>query len=417
MSRSETIMSRTDFRADSFGADSFGADSFRDDMTIDELAHAMLGQLQAQTVAPDRTVNGRSPTRTPGAPDVRNSLSPVGIDPGLDPYTAFRSTATQPAGSDYYFLEFARAAAAATQGSGPFFDVDAVRRDFPILHKSVDGKPLVWLDNGATTQKPQVVIDTVRHFYENDNSNVHRAAHQLAARATELYEEARKTVQLFIGAGSPDEIIFTKGTTESINLAANSLGALLLKPGDEILLSTLEHHANIVPWQMIAARTGAKITTIPIDETGQVMLDEYYKLLSRRTKIVAISHVSNVLGTVLPVEMMTGPAHAAGAKVLVDGAQSIAHAPVNVTSMDADLFVFSGHKIYGPTGVGVLYGKRGLLEQLPPCPGRGADPPGARRPPAAPRRRQLVHGRTVLRLVPHTVREQIHVPSTRVAHD
>jgi len=270
----------------------------------------------------------------------------------------------------YYFLEPA-SPTPDLPDYGPSFDVEAVRRDFPILHKPVNGKPLVYLDNAATTQKPRAVIDALRYFYENDNSNVHRAAHTLAARATEAYENARKVVQGFIGASSLDEIVFVRGATEAINLAAHSLGSHLLSAGDEILLSTLEHHANIVPWQMIAARTGAKLTPIPIDDSGQVILEEYYRLLSRRTKVVALAHVSNVLGTVLPLEKMIGPAHEVGAKVLIDGAQSIAHVPVNVTALDADLFVFSGHKIYGPTGVGVLYGKLSLLQEMPPWQGGG----------------------------------------------
>jgi cysteine desulfurase/selenocysteine lyase len=283
-------------------------------------------------------------------------------------------------GADYYFLDHLEPArlrhalgeGRLRQGFGEAgWDVEAVRRDFPILHKPVGGKPLVWLDNGATTQKPQAVIDAISRFYETDNSNVHRAAHHLAARATEAYENARKIVQQFIGAAAPEEVVFTRGTTEGINLAASSLGAHVLTPGDEILLSTLEHHANIVPWQMIAARTGATIATIPIDDSGQVVLEEYYRLLSRRTKIVALAHVSNVLGTVLPLERMIGPAHEVGAKVVIDAAQSIAHVPINAAVLDADLLVFSAHKVYGPTGVGVLYGKRSLLEELPPWQGGG----------------------------------------------
>jgi cysteine desulfurase / selenocysteine lyase len=283
-----------------------------------------------------------------------------------------------PQGNHFYFLapETAQRPARATAQApvptpGTSFDVEAVRRDFPILHKPVNGKPLIWLDNGATTQKPQAVIDAISYFYENDNSNVHRAAHALAARATEAYENARKVVAQFMGAALPEEIIFVRGTTDGMNMAAQTLGGHLLGPGDEILLSTFEHHANIVPWQLIAAKTGAKIVAAPIDDSGQIILEEYFRLLSRRTRIVSISQVSNVLGTVAPLEKMIAPAHEVGAKVVVDGAQSIAHLPVNVSALDADMFVFSGHKIYGPTGVGVVYGKLSLLEELPVYQGGG----------------------------------------------
>jgi SufS family cysteine desulfurase len=306
------------------------------------------------------------------------TLEPWGVSgardpfPALDPLSGFSGAAAPPSAQEggFYFLE-PEPVTLGAPAQGSSLDVEAIRRDFPILHKPLNGKPLIWLDNGATTQKPRAVIDALNRFYENDNSNVHRAAHALAARATEAYENARKVVQGFIGASSPEEIVFVRGTTEAINLAAHSLGGHLLTAGDEILLTTFEHHANIVPWQLIAARTGAKITAAPIDQSGCVILDEYYRLLSRRTKIVALGHVSNVLGTVLPLEKMIGAAHEVGAKVLIDGAQSVAHVPVNVTSLDADLFAFSGHKIYGPTGVGVLYGKYALLDAMPPWQGGG----------------------------------------------
>ncbi|WP_028216528.1 family 2A encapsulin nanocompartment cargo protein cysteine desulfurase [Paraburkholderia oxyphila] len=261
--------------------------------------------------------------------------------------------------------------AAALRGAHPPFDVNAVRRDFPILQERVNGKPLVWFDNAATTHKPQAVIDRLAYFYAHENSNIHRAAHALAARATDAYEHARKTVQRFIGAASPEEIVFVRGTTEAINLIAKSWGVQNVGEGDEIVVSHLEHHANIVPWQQLAALKGAKLRVIPVDDSGQVLLDEYRKLLNDRTKIVSVTQVSNALGTVVPVQEIVELAHRAGAKALVDGAQSISHMRVDVQALDADFFVFSGHKIYGPTGIGVVYGKRDLLEAMPPWQGGG----------------------------------------------
>ncbi len=249
---------------------------------------------------------------------------------------------------------------------GAAFDVNAVRREFPILSEKVHGRPLIWLDNGATTQKPQAVIDRLSYFYEHENSNVHRAAHTLAARATDAYENARKIVARFIGAGSPDEIVFTRGATEAINLVASSWGRANIGAGDDIIISHLEHHANIVPWQQLAIEKSANLKIIPVDDSGQVRLDEYEKLLSDRTKIVAVTHVSNALGTVVPIKAIIDRAHAAGAKALIDGAQSIAHERVNMQWLDADFFVFSGHKIFAPTGIGALYGKKALLDAMPP---------------------------------------------------
>ncbi|NIE63242.1 family 2A encapsulin nanocompartment cargo protein cysteine desulfurase, partial [Burkholderia sp. Ax-1719] len=251
------------------------------------------------------------------------------------------------------------------------FDVEAVRRDFPILAERVNGRPLVWLDNAATTHKPRAVIERLAYFYEHENSNIHRAAHTLAGRATDAYEHARETVQRFIGAASPDEIVFVRGTTEAINLIAKSWGEENVGPGDEIVVSHLEHHANIVPWQQLAARKGATLRVIPVDESGQVQLDECRKLFNARTKIAAVTQVSNALGTVVPVAQIVQMAHAVGAKALVDGAQSISHLRVDVRALDADFFVFSGHKIYGPTGIGVVYGKREVLEAMPPWQGGG----------------------------------------------
>ncbi|AOJ84036.1 cysteine desulfurase [Burkholderia savannae] len=276
-------------------------------------------------------------------------------------------------GASRYFIDDARPAASHSPGAGahPPFDVNAIRRDFPILSERVNGKPLVWFDNAATTHKPQAVIDRLAYFYAHENSNIHRAAHTLAGRATDAYEHARATVQRFIGAASPDEIVFVRGTTEAINLIAKTWGVRNVGEGDEIVVSHLEHHANIVPWQQLAASKGATLRVIPVDDTGQVLLDEYRKLLNDRTKIVSVTQVSNALGTVVPVKEIVELAHRAGAKALVDGAQSISHMRVDVQALDADFFVFSGHKIYGPTGIGVVYGKRALLDDMPPWQGGG----------------------------------------------
>lgn len=253
----------------------------------------------------------------------------------------------------------------------PPFDVHAVRRDFPILQERVNGRQLVWFDNAATTHKPQSVIDRIAYFYEHENSNIHRAAHELAARATDAYEGARERVRKFINAPEVEEVIFVRGTTEAINLVAKSWGGQHVGEGDEIIVSNLEHHANIVPWQQLAAAKGAKLRVIPVDDSGQVLLDEYRKLLNDRTKIVAVTQVSNALGTVVPVKEIVELAHRAGAKALVDGAQSVSHMRVNVQDIGADFFVFSGHKVFGPTGIGVVWGKREVLEDMPPWQGGG----------------------------------------------
>nr|WP_242985419.1 cysteine desulfurase [Vallitalea okinawensis] len=245
-------------------------------------------------------------------------------------------------------------------------DSYSLRKDFPILRKRVNGRPLVWLDNSATTQKPRAVIDSLDTYYSETNSNVHRGAHTLARQATDAYEDARKKVQMFIGASSPEEIIFVRGATEAINLVSQTYGNANIKEDDEILLTMMEHHSNIVPWQKLRQSNGAIIKPIPINDHGEVILEEYEKLFTPRTKMVAITHVSNVLGTVNPVRTMIEIAHKHGAIVLVDGAQSVPHLGVNVNQIDADFYVFSGHKIYGPTGIGVLYGKRILLEAMPP---------------------------------------------------
>ncbi|WP_354635971.1 family 2A encapsulin nanocompartment cargo protein cysteine desulfurase [Planktothricoides raciborskii] len=246
------------------------------------------------------------------------------------------------------------------------FDVETIRRDFPILQEKVNGKPLIWFDNAATTQKPQAVIDRLVHYYSHENSNIHRAAHELAARSTDAYEASRETVRHFINASSVNEIIFVRGTTEAINLVAKSWGEQNIKAGDEIVLSHLEHHANIVPWQQLATRTGAKLRIAPVDDRGQILLEEYQQLLNPRTKLVAFSQVSNALGTITPAAKMIALAHQVGAKVLLDGAQSVSHIPIDVQQLGCDWFVFSGHKIFGPTGIGVVYGHEDLLNASPP---------------------------------------------------
>jgi cysteine desulfurase/selenocysteine lyase len=300
------------------------------------------------------------------------------LDASLPGYY-FLSDSTQgaPAGS-YYFVDPLNTPPNASSSAPPTaassrapFDVNAVRRDFPILQERVNGRQLVWFDNAATTQKPQAVIDRLAYFYAHENSNIHRAAHELAARATDAYEKARETVRRFIGAGSTEEIIFVRGATEAINLVAKSWGAKNIGAGDEIIVSQLEHHANIVPWQQLAAEKGATIRVIPVDDDGQLLLGEYQRLLNDRTRLVAVTQVSNALGTVVPVQEVVAMAHRAGAKVLVDGAQSVSHMLVDVRALDADFFVFSGHKIFGPTGIGVVYGKREILEDMPPWQGGG----------------------------------------------
>ncbi|MCK3863837.1 family 2A encapsulin nanocompartment cargo protein cysteine desulfurase [Pseudomonas sp. B329] len=360
-----------------------------------------LGSPEAYTAAipqvyPGSSIAGTPTTGVPGASYYFGGESTSVDQPVLlleQPYggldgDALRSllTHSQPAPSptrsssaaQFYFLEQAQAPGlekAPQAGGQPqaraSFDVQAIRRDFPILAERVNGKPLVWFDNAATTQKPQAVIDRLGYFYAHENSNIHRAAHELAARATDAYEGARNTVARFLGARSSDEIVFVRGATEGINLVANTFGRKYIGAGDEIIVSQLEHHANIVPWQQLAAEVGAKIRVIPVDDTGQIILEEYVKLLCPRTKLVAITQVSNALGTVTPVAEVIALAHGVGARVLVDGAQSVSHLRVNVQALDADFFVFSGHKIFGPTGIGVVYGKKDLLETLPPWQGGG----------------------------------------------
>jgi cysteine desulfurase / selenocysteine lyase len=251
------------------------------------------------------------------------------------------------------------------------FDIGSVRRDFPILQERVNGRPLIWLDNAATTQKPQSVIDRISYFYEHENSNIHRAAHELAARATDAYEDARTKVAHFLNAPSSKEIVFVRGATEAINLVAQAWGRRHINKGDEIVISWIEHHANIVPWQMLCAEKGACLRVAPVDDDGQILLDEYEKLLSPKTRLVSFTQVSNALGTMTPAHQMVQMAHRYGARVLLDGAQAVSHMPIDVQSLDCDFYVFSGHKVFAPTGIGVLYGKPEMLAETPPWQGGG----------------------------------------------
>jgi SufS family cysteine desulfurase len=311
--------------------------------------------------------------------DVLQSKRPAGRTANANPLLGISPVESLVA-PDFYFLRAGNpsgkspAAAASyptASGPSPSFDVDGVRRDFPALHQLVNGKPLIWLDNAATTQKPQAVIDATSHFYSRDNSNIHRAAHTLAARSTELFEAGREKVRRFLGAADAKEIVFVRGTTEAINLVAQSYGRKNIGAGDEIIITELEHHANIVPWQLLAEQTGATLRVVPINDRGELILEEYARLLGPKTKFVSVAHVSNSLGTINPVEEIIALAHARGVPVLVDGAQSTPHLPVNVTALDVDFYVFSAHKIFGPTGIGALYGKAPLLEAMPPWQGGG----------------------------------------------
>lgn len=310
-----------------------------------------------------------SKSEIPGA-SIATPPKPTSIFPvsQVELQKAFDSKTSQPS---FYFLASPELENLGLKSDAPF-DVQVIRKDFPILHQKVNGKPLIWLDNAATTQKPQSVIDALSYYYQRDNSNIHRAAHTLAARATDAYEAAREKVQRFLGASSSSEIIFVRGTTEAINLVAQTFGRKNIHAGDEILLSNLEHHANIVPWQMLAQETGAIIKVIPISDNGEVLLEEYTRLLGPRTRIVGITQVSNALGTILPVREMTEIAHRHGVRVLIDGAQAVSHLSVNVQELNCDFYTLSGHKLFAPTGIGVLYAKREILEDLPPWQGGGS---------------------------------------------
>lgn len=260
---------------------------------------------------------------------------------------------------------------AASMPKPPMLDVESIRHDFPILQRKLRGKPLIWLDSAATAQKPQAVIDRVSRFYEHENSNIHRGTHTLATEADAAYEGARAKVAAFLGAQSPQEIVFVRGTTEGLNLLAAIFGASLLQPGDEILLTEAEHHANIVPWQFAAKKTGAVIRVAPVDDNGDIILEEYARLLGPRTRVVSITHISNALGTVMPIREMTAMAKRVGATVVIDGAQGAPHRRVDVQAIGCDFYVFSGHKLFGPTGIGAVYGRKERWDEMPPWQGGG----------------------------------------------
>jgi cysteine desulfurase/selenocysteine lyase len=355
---------------------------------VGNLSFLPLGPSQSvDAVAPAPTKSGRLPELPPALPDGFTSApsqftppsnSPAATSDGLRAFVQqIRSPhASLAAGRGaelpgHEFLGRLFRGSTTPAFDSRAFDVAAIRRDFPALNQTVHGKRLAWLDNAATTQKPQSVIDALTHYYANDNSNIHRAAHTLAARSTDAFENARQKVQAFLGASSAKEIIFVRGATEGINLVSQSWGRKSLQPGDEIVLSTLEHHANIVPWQMVAKEKGAVLRIIPVNDRGEIMLEEYQSLLGPRTKLVALAHASNSLGTILPVAEMTKMARRYNARVLIDGAQSVAHLPVNVQELDCDWFVFSGHKIFAPMGVGAVYAREELLEVMPPWQGGG----------------------------------------------
>ncbi len=376
-------------------------------IAVEMLGEQMFGQIPMASRSSIPTqesipVGGSTPSPMPvtasdvdlasfAAPSVPSSSGPAG--------NATSSTANPPSvggapgASDhqaYYFLDESSAFSGAPSQPRPdhgadhgpqlvpdlglqpsHYDVETLRRDFPILNERVHGKRLIWLDNAATTQKPRAVIDRISSFYEHENSNIHRGAHTLAARATDAYEAAREKTRRFLNASSVQEIIFVRGTTEAINLVAKAWGGQNIGAGDEIVLTWLEHHSNIVPWQQLAREKGAVIKVAPIDNDGQVVLHEYERLLSPRTRLVAMTQVSNALGTINPVAEMAAMAHRYGAKVLVDGAQSVSHMAVDVQALDADFFAFSGHKVFGPTGIGALYAKSGILEGMQPWQGGG----------------------------------------------
>lgn len=255
--------------------------------------------------------------------------------------------------------------------TSPSLDVHAIREEFPVLHQQINGKPLIYFDNAATSQKPRVVIEALKQYYEQYNSNIHRGAHHLAAKATEAYEQSREAARRFLNASSTDEVLFVRGVTEAVNLVADCLSRSLLQPGDEVVISTMEHHSNIVPWQMACKRTGAVLKVIPINEAGELDLSQVDAILSPRTKVLSVVHISNALGTINSVKELIRKAKALGALTFVDGAQGAVHLPIDVQALDCDFYAFSGHKVYAPTGIGVLYGKRAVLEQLPPYHGGG----------------------------------------------
>lgn len=326
-------------------------------------------------VAPDLQTPANAPGADAAAPVVPGTaLHPQGKFPAggrAEPSYSSRPSSSPTADSSTQPVSLERQVPEELDLSSYPFDAEALKRDFPILRERINGRPLVWLDNAATTQKPQSVIDRLKYFYEHENSNVHRAAHELAARATDAYESSREKTRRFLNASSSREIIFVRGATEGINLVAQSWGRRNVQKDDEIVITWLEHHANIVPWQMLCAEKGAKLRVAPVDDSGQIILDEYEKLLGSRTRLVSFPQVSNALGTVTPANAMVEAAHRHGAKVLVDGAQAVSHMRVDVQELDCDFYVFSGHKVFAPTGIGVVYGKPEVLEHMPPWQGGG----------------------------------------------
>ena len=338
------------------------------DPGLDQLLRSLGADLALVPPKPQTNAPGRGPESGAGFYFLDHArlpataaAAPAPVPARTDPPAPVPGTAAAPA-----FPEVPELGPAARP-----FDPHTVRRDFPILQERVHGRPLIWLDNAATTQKPQAVIDRLSYFYQHENSNIHRAAHALAARATDAYEAARDKVRRFLGAASADEIIFVRGTTEGINLIAQAWGRRNIAKDDEIVITWLEHHANIVPWQMLCAETGARLRVAPVDDRGQVILEAYEKLLNPRTRLVSFSQVSNALGTVTPAAEMVAMARRHGACVVVDGAQAVSHMPVNVQALDCDFYVLSGHKLFGPTGIGVVYGKAAVLEHMPPWQGGG----------------------------------------------
>jgi cysteine desulfurase / selenocysteine lyase len=339
---------------------------------LDALARLANQYFKDRVDEPDHHASASAPT----------SLSSVQVAPPRPALPQIVQDASRP---QFYFLENAALFRGGISVPGHLHDsvttnrpptaagIDAnlLRQDFPILQERVNGRPLIWLDNAATTQKPRLVIDRIKYFYEHENSNIHRAAHELAARATDAYEAAREKVRAFLNAKSTNEIVFVRGATEAINLVAKSWGQQNIGKDDEIIVSWLEHHANIVPWQQLCQLTGAKLRVIPVDEDGQIIFEDFAKLLSAKTKLVAVTQVSNALGTIVPVRRIVELAHSAGAKVLIDGAQAVSHMAVDVQALGAEWYVFSGHKVFGPTGIGVLYGREELLNDTQPWQGGG----------------------------------------------
>jgi cysteine desulfurase / selenocysteine lyase len=373
-----------------------------DDATLDRIANSLLGAISVapnpesastaaltaartsapqQIPAPGSIAAAAGQIAIPEAPAARIPFPlPLNVEihdgsmPRLFDDAPLSGKPPQDGAPSYYFLTptlATRPDATAPTFYRRLFDVNDIRRDFPILEERVHGKRLVWLDNAATTQKPQAVIDRLVHYYSHEYSNVHRAAHELAARSTDAYESAREKVQRFLGAGSAEEIVFVRGTTEAVNLVAGSYGRKFIGEGDEIVLSTLEHHSNIVPWQFLAEQVGAVIRVVPVTDRGEVLLSDLERTLTTRTKFVSLTHVSNALGTILPIREMIQMAHRRGARVLIDGAQAVSHFPVNVQDLDADFYALSGHKLFGPSAIGVLYGKKALLDEMPPWQGGG----------------------------------------------